>query len=84
MNSGLFGRIVVNRRGWCQRPSCGPRWWPGKVPTPRVDLPLKHGDLVSQDQDLGILGPVGAGGQSEPAEHPEQRKSRRLVAITST
>ena len=21
----------------CQRPSCGPRWWPTKVPTPRVD-----------------------------------------------
>jgi hypothetical protein len=26
--------------GPCQRPSCGPRWWPGKSPHPRVDQVL--------------------------------------------
>jgi hypothetical protein len=28
---------------------------------------------VAQDQDLGILGAVGAGKQDEPAEHAEHR-----------
>ena len=29
------GKTDVTRAA-CQRPSCGPRWWPGKSPTPRV------------------------------------------------
>ena len=37
-------------------------------------LALEHGDLVAQDQDLGVLGPVGAGEQGEPAEHAEHRQ----------
>jgi len=36
------------------------RWW--------------HGDLVAQDEDLGVLGTVGAGEQGEPAEHAEHRQ----------
>jgi hypothetical protein len=39
-----------------------------------ADLPLKHGDLVAQDQDLRILGVIGPGEQSQPAEHPEHRE----------
>jgi hypothetical protein len=27
----------------------------------RLDLSLEHGDMVAQDEDLGILGAVGAG-----------------------
>ena len=38
------------------------------------DLTLEHGHLVAQDQDLGILSPVGAGDQGEPAEHAEHRE----------
>ena len=38
------------------------------------DLALEHGDLVAQDQDLGVLGAVGTGEQGEPAEYPEHRK----------
>jgi len=30
------------------------------------DLALEHGDLVPQDQDLGVLGTVGAGEQGKP------------------
>jgi hypothetical protein len=36
-----------------------------------LDLPLEHGDLVAQDQDLGVLGTVGAGKQGQPAEHAQ-------------
>jgi hypothetical protein len=39
-----------------------------------VDLPLKHGDLMTQDEDLGVLGAVGAGQQGEPAEHAEHHQ----------
>jgi hypothetical protein len=28
---------------------------------------------MAQDQDLGVLGAVGAGEQREPAEYPEHR-----------
>ena len=35
------------------------------------DLALEHGDLVAQEEDLGILGAVGAGEQGKPAEHAE-------------
>jgi hypothetical protein len=42
---------------------------------PRVlDLPLEHSDLVPQDQDLGVLGSVGAGEQGKPAEHTQHRQ----------
>jgi len=34
-----------------------------------LPLTLEHGDLVTQDEDLGVLGAVGTGQQSELAEH---------------
>jgi hypothetical protein len=34
---------------------------------------LEHDDLVAQDEDLGLLGAVGAGQQDKPAEHAEHR-----------
>ena len=37
-------------------------------------LALEHGDLVAQDEDLGVLGPVGAGEQGKPAEYAEHRQ----------
>jgi hypothetical protein len=40
----------------------------------RLDLPLEHGDLVTQDQDLSVLGMVGAGEQGQPAEHAQGRE----------
>jgi hypothetical protein len=36
-----------------------------------LDLALEHGDLVTQDEDLGVLGAVGPGEQGEPAEYLE-------------
>jgi hypothetical protein len=39
-----------------------------------LDLPLEDGDLVPQDQDLRVLGALGAGEQGEPAE---QRSTAR-------
>jgi len=38
------------------------------------DLALEHGDLMAQDQDLGVLGAVGAGEQGKPAEHAEHHQ----------
>jgi len=35
---------------------------------------LEHGDLVAQDEDLGVLGTIGPGEQGEPAEYPERRE----------
>jgi len=35
---------------------------------------LKDGDLVAQDEDLGVPGPVRPGEQGQPAEHPEHRE----------
>ena len=35
---------------------------------------LEDGDLVRQDQYLGVLGSVGAGEQGKPAEHPQHRQ----------
>jgi hypothetical protein len=35
---------------------------------------VKHGDLVTQDQDLGVLGPDRPGEQGQPAEHAQHRK----------
>jgi hypothetical protein len=37
-------------------------------------LALEHGDLVAQDQDLGVLDAVGPGQQGQPAEHAEYRQ----------
>jgi hypothetical protein len=35
---------------------------------------VEHGNLVAQDEDLGVLGAVGAGQrQRKPAEHAEHR-----------
>jgi hypothetical protein len=39
-----------------------------------LDLALEHGDLMAQDEDLGVLGAVGAGQQGEPAEHAEHHQ----------
>ena len=39
-----------------------------------LDLALEHGDLVPQDEDLGILGAVGASDQGKPAEHAQDRQ----------
>jgi hypothetical protein len=39
-----------------------------------LDLPLEHGDLMAQDQDLSVLETTGAGEQHEPAEHPQHRQ----------
>jgi hypothetical protein len=36
-----------------------------------LDLALEHSNLVAQEEDLGIFGPVGAGGQGKPAEHAQ-------------
>lgn len=38
-----------------------------------LNLPLKHCNLMPQQQDLGILGAVRTGEQSQPAEHPQRR-----------
>jgi len=39
-----------------------------------LDLTLQHGNLMAQDEDLGVLGTVGACEQGEPAEHPQHRE----------
>jgi hypothetical protein len=39
-----------------------------------LDLALENGDLVPQDQDLGVLGVIRPGEQGEPAEHAERRQ----------
>ena len=41
-----------------------------------LDLALEHGDLMAQDQDLGVLGPVGPGEQGQPAEHAQHGEVR--------
>ena len=47
-------------------------------PAPRrfgcLHLPLEHGDLVAQDEDLGVLGTVGACEQGKPAEYAQCRQ----------
>jgi hypothetical protein len=45
---------------------------PGQLRRP--GLALEHGDLVAQDEDLGVLGTIGPGEQGEPAEYPEHRE----------
>jgi hypothetical protein len=39
-----------------------------------LDLPLEHGDLMTQDQDLRVLGTVGPREQGKPAEHAQHRE----------
>ena len=36
-----------------------------------LDLALEHGDLVTQDENLCVFGPVGPGEQGKPAEYPQ-------------
>ncbi len=62
----LAARQQPGQRG--QRRPVGPRQPRG------LDLPLEHGDLVTQDQDLDVPGAIGPGEQAEPAEHPERRE----------
>jgi hypothetical protein len=35
---------------------------------------MEHSDLMTQYQDLGVLGLVRPGEQGQPAEHTEHRK----------
>lgn len=42
-------------------------------------LALEHSDLVTQDEDLGVLGAVRPGEQGEPAEHAEHHQKRTVV-----
>jgi hypothetical protein len=37
-------------------------------------LALEYGELVAQDEDLGVLVAVGAGEQGKPAEYTEHRQ----------
>ena len=46
-------------------------WPPGTI---LASAALEHGDLMTQDEDLGVLGAVGPGEQGEPAEYPEDYK----------
>jgi hypothetical protein len=41
-----------------------------------LDLALERRDLMAQDQDLGVLSPVGPGKQRQPAEHAQHRQVR--------
>ena len=41
-----------------------------------LDLPLEHGDLMAQDQDLRVLSVVRPGEQGQPAEHARHRQIR--------
>jgi hypothetical protein len=45
---------------------------PGQLRRP--GLALEYGDLMAQEEDLGVLGPVGAGEQGKPAEDAEYRQ----------
>jgi hypothetical protein len=47
--------------------SVGPgQCWPG--------VAAQHGDLVTQHQDLDVLGGVGAGEQRQPAQHAKEHQ----------
>jgi hypothetical protein len=39
-----------------------------------LDLTLQNGDLMTQKEDLGVLGSVGATEQGQPAECVEHRE----------
>ena len=66
-----------DRRAAAGRARRAPPVSPGQPRT--LDLALEHGDLMAQDQDLRVLGPVGPGEQGEPAKYPNQRY-RHFVA----
>jgi hypothetical protein len=36
----------------------------------------QHGDLVTQDKDLAVLGGVGAGEKRQPAQHAGEQQVR--------
>ena len=40
------------------------------------DLALEHGDLMAQDEELGVLGTVEPGEQGEPAEYAQHGQVR--------
>ena len=44
---------------------------PGQGQPGSFDLTLEYGDLMPQEQDLGVLSAVRAGEPGQPAEHPE-------------
>jgi hypothetical protein len=46
----------------------------GSLSSGGLDLPLEHGDLMAQDQDLSVLGAIGLGERGKPAEHVERRE----------
>jgi hypothetical protein len=62
----LTARQQPGKRG--QHRSIRPRQ-PGSA-----DLPLEHGHLVAQDQDLDVLGAFRPSEQDKPAEHPQYRQ----------
>ena len=39
-----------------------------------LDLPLEHSDLMTQQEDLSVLGTVGTGEQGKPAEYLQHRE----------
>jgi hypothetical protein len=41
---------------------------------PRHLRAAQHGDLVTQHQDLDVLGGVGAGEQRQPAQHANEKQ----------
>ena len=62
---------MAARQQPCQRGQYRPIG-PGQLRRP--GLALEYGDLVPQEEDLGVLGPVGAGKQGKPAEDAEHRQ----------
>ena len=46
---------------------------PGPGQPRGLNLPLEHGDLVAQEEDLSVLSTIRAGEQGKPAEHAEHR-----------
>jgi hypothetical protein len=66
-----------------QLPELATRQQPGKCRQHRpvrprqprgLDLTLKHGDLMAQNQDLGVPRAIGSGEQGKLAEHPQRRE----------
>ena len=49
----------------------------------RLDLTPEHGDLMAQDQDLGISGPVGPDKQGEPAGHADHQRAAKALALVA-
>ncbi len=77
---GLRGddQAQAGKLGAGQQPGQGGQNRPvGPRQPQRLGLPLEHGDSAAQDEDRGVLGPVGAGQQSEPAGRPENRQASK-------